>query len=63
MFKWKFLVLKISNYGVVVIFILVLIVGLENLFVIFRKVISLLKYVNDLILIGNKLCWKKDKFV
>lgn len=65
MFKWKFLNLKSSNCDVVKIFILVLILEcvLEKLFVIFGKVIKLLKYVNYLIFVGDKLCWKKGKFV
>lgn len=65
MFEKKFLSLRSSDFEIVKIFILVLFVDcvLENLFVIFGEVINLLKYVNDLIFIGDKLCWKKDKFV
>lgn len=65
MFEKKFLILRSSDFGDVMIYILVLFVEcfLENLFVIFGEVINLIKDVNNLILIGDKLCWKKDRFV
>lgn len=62
-FKRKFLALKISNYGAVATSIPVSIVGSENSLATLRKAISLSKHANDLTLTGNKLRWKKDKFV
>lgn len=64
-FKRKFLTLQSSNYDDVKTSIPVSMMDCvsENSFTTLRKAIKLSKHANNIILIGDKLCWKKDKFV